>query len=839
MTMLDKIDIPRLAAAAVALYAFYRAFQSFVRLSHVPGPFIAKFTNLQRVWWVKSGRAHEYHRQMHERYGKLVRFGPNMVSISDPGAMSIVYPNRPGFQKRPYSPKSGVLPAVFNTQDETLHRQLRKPIASLYSMTSIVGSEPLVDQTLEILFRQLDLRFGATGRSLDLAEWLQFFAFDVMGMLSFSKRHGFLEQGRDVRGILGGIWAFMKTVAPVGQIPWFDPVWNKNPIIALFKQTTGLAVLGVVDRFVAERQMSSSQHGAEGKREKRDMLSKFLEIQAKDPKIPAWAPKAWTFSNMLAGSDTTATALTAVMYNLLNCRTSMDTLARELSNAQRKGRLSRPYPSWHEVRELPYLDACIMEALRLHPPFCLPFERVVPEGGVTVCGTYLAAGTVVGMSPYIVNRDRDTYGDDADEWRPERWLNLGEGDRRRLENGILTFGSGRRTCLGRNLAIFEMKKLLPALLMRYEITAVEPLQLKLENSWLFKQWDLHVHVRLNEALQPPPLDVPSSTSTALVRVIDPGTTLDLKPGLFWQPALNGLDKLTVPMYCFLISSGERHILFDLGVRADWENLAPAAAALIRNTTTVYNSRNIADILDTTPIPESSIRTTNIEAIIWSHDHFDHIGDPSTFPPSTNLVVGPGVRDAWPGYPSNPTSRVLDSDIEGRLLREISFGQTPLKVGPFDAFDYFGDGSFYLLNAPGHSIGHMCGLARVTTSPDTFVFMGADACHHPGVLRPTKYRPLPPGQRSPPGLSPCAACPLTWDESLFKVSPVLASDHARALETVEKIKELDASDDVFVILSHDYTLRGRIRFFPDTINDWQEMGYGSSTRWLFCKDLAAL
>jgi cytochrome P450 len=116
----------------------------------------------------------------------------------------------------------------------------------------------------------------------------------------------------------------------------------------------------------------------------------------------------------------------------------MDNLVQELSNAHQKGCLSLPYPSWHEVRELPYLDACIMEALRLHPPFCLPFERVVPEGDVMILGTYLAAGTVVGMNPYIVNRDKDTYGDDADEWKPERWLNLGEKDRRRLENGILT-----------------------------------------------------------------------------------------------------------------------------------------------------------------------------------------------------------------------------------------------------------------------------------------------------------------------------------------------------------------------------------------------------------------
>ncbi|KAJ5747630.1 uncharacterized protein N7511_009326 [Penicillium nucicola] len=841
MTILDMMNLSTLAAATLALYAFYEVVQSFLYLSHVPGPIIAAFTNLQRVWWVKSGKAHEYHREMHEKYGKLVRFGPNMVSISDPSAMSIIYPHRPGYQKsdfyrtqKPYSRKNGILPAVFNTQDETLHRQLRKPIASLYSMTSIVGSEPAVDQTLELLFQQLDRRFGVTGQSLDLAEWLQFFAFDVMGMLSFSERHGLIETGRDDREILPGIWSFMKTVAPIGQIPWLDRVWNKNPVVAMFKQTTGLNVLGVVDRFVSARQNPSPQE-----LEKKDMLSKFLEIKNKDPSIPTWAPKAWTFSNILAGSDSTATAMTAVMRYLLQCPDSMATLVQELSDAHRKGRLSRPYPSWHEVRELPYLDACIMEALRLHPPFCLPFERVIPEGGATICGTYLAAGTVVGMSPYIVNRDKDTYGNDADEWRPERWLNLDDMDRRRLENGILTFGAGRRTCLGRNIAIFEMKKLFPALLMRYKVSAIGPVQLRMENSWLFKQWDLHVQIRLNEAVQPPRLEVPSSSSTALVRVIDPGTTVDLTPNLFWQPALNGLDKVTVPTYCFLISSGERHILFDLGVRLDWQNLAPTAAQLIRATTTVCNPRNVADILDTTLIPDADIRCTKVEAIVWSHDHFDHTGDPSTFPPSTNLVVGPGLRSSWPGYPSNPASRVLDSDIKGRQLCEISFDHSPLKVGSFDAFDYFGDGSFYLLNAPGHSIGHMCALARVTTSPDTFVFMGADACHHPGVLRPTKYRPLPSGQRSPPGLSACATCPSAGDEAFFQVSSALTTDHARALETVEKIKELDASDDVFVILAHDYSLRGKIPFFPDTVNDWQQKGYGSSTRWLFCEDLVNL
>jgi hypothetical protein len=60
----------------------------------------------------------------------------------------------------------------------------------------------------------------------------------------------------------------------------------------------------------------------------------------------------------------------------------------------------------------------------------------------------------------------------------------------------------------------------------------------------------------------------------------------------------------------------------------------------------------------------------------------------------------------------------------------------LKVGRFGAFDYFGDGSFYLLDSPGHTLGHLCGRARVT--PSTFVFMGGDCAHHGGKFRPTEY-----------------------------------------------------------------------------------------------------
>ncbi|KAK7931816.1 hypothetical protein PG985_002528 [Apiospora marii] len=372
----------------------------------------------------------------------------------------------------------------------------------------------------------------------------------------------------------------------------------------------------------------------------------------------------------------------------------------------------------------------------------------------------------------------------------------------------------------------------------------------------------------------PPFQFPASPATVDVRVIDTyvppkqggsvipdpvtsqkrltisshsGTRLYLKPGVFWEPTLPGFEGPDAPVYTFLISRGERHVLFDLGVRADWENLPPRIVEVVQATTRVTGrGRDVASVLDDDAAqnrgdgPGPSVRSVDIEAIIWSHSHFDHVGDPSRFPPSTSLVVGPGVPAvAWPGYPSDPNGTVLDSDAAGRAVREISFtsggaGGHPLRIGRFNAVDYFGDGSFYLLNAPGHAPGHMCGLARTTAEPPTFVFMGGDACHHAGVIRPSAHLPLPPSEARQVAWKVDTCAPF------FEVARNnLFPDYAAATETVAKIQELDACDNVFVVLSHDDSLGGRLPLFPDCVNEWHKSGLREGTRWLFCKEFESV
>lgn len=126
------------------------------------------------------------------------------------------------------------------------------------------------------------------------------------------------------------------------------------------------------------------------------------------------------------------------MYNLCARPSTMQRLYDELKNVERAEAFTEPFPTWAAVRDLPYLDACINEGVRLHPPFCLPLERVVPKEGVNICGHFFAGGTVVGMSPWVVNRHRPTFGEDADVWRPERWLGLDAEQYKKLDNSVLT-----------------------------------------------------------------------------------------------------------------------------------------------------------------------------------------------------------------------------------------------------------------------------------------------------------------------------------------------------------------------------------------------------------------
>jgi cytochrome P450 len=219
-------------------------------------------------------------------------------------------------------------------------------------------------------------------------------------------------------------------------MPWLDYVWINNPI-KRFLRGKGVSpgAAFAMARVQERRQALAKGKGKDWNDTSRDFLSRFLEIEEKES-VPPYAVAAWAGSNITAGSDTTGIYLRTVFHELLTHPESRDRLRRELDTAASQGALST-LATWGETSKLPYLDACIKEAGRLHPPFALPYERVVPAGGASLCGARVGEGTVVGMSAWAVHRDEELFGVDSDRWRPERWLEVGPERKREMENGLL------------------------------------------------------------------------------------------------------------------------------------------------------------------------------------------------------------------------------------------------------------------------------------------------------------------------------------------------------------------------------------------------------------------
>ena len=194
-----------------------------------------------------------------------------------------------------------------------------------------------------------------------------------------------------------------------------------------------------------------------------------------------------------------------------------------------------------------------------------------------------------------------------------------------------------------------------------------------------------------------------------------------------------------------------------------------------------------------------VQPSQISTVVFSHLHFDHVGDPTKFSHAT-FITGPGSSEATkPGYPKDEKSPFLSAIIDHDKYRELSLKtDTWVALGPFErAYDYFGDGSFFLVDAPGHMAGHLGALAQVNEGE--WVFMGGDCCHHRALLigaRPVSVTVGPNGTSS------------------------FHKDPPTAISTIEKIRLLEREGNVFVALAHDAMLEERMPLYPDSLKNWK-------------------
>jgi len=363
----------------------------------------------------------------------------------------------------------------------------------------------------------------------------------------------------------------------------------------------------------------------------------------------------------------------------------------------------------------------------------------------------------------------------------------------------------------------------------------------------------------------PHLHIPVASVTVDVRIINTTTYQKTKTDSLLSPKVAGHDTLSFPSYAFLVTNPHQgtHILFDLGMRKDWRSACPPALTPYISDNgspaplQVSVERDIVEILDADP-GQLGVASGDIDAVIWSHHHFDHRGNMGRFPARTKLIVGPGLMAEY------LHSEIHESEVKGRDIIELTKAEFNLEIGGYPAHDSFGDGSFYIMSCPGHTVGHLCALARTTSSPfSTFVLLGGDCAYHCGEFRPSPYAPLPQqiqfkpttwvfssgSQASAPVLKSRKTVLCTGDfikslvhphqsaiEAFYDTSqePVV-HNRADACDSIAKMEVFDAHDDVLVCISHDPSLMSILPFYPHTLNDWHRKCYKQKLQWEFLSD----
>jgi cytochrome P450 len=343
--------------------------------------------------------------------------------------------------------------------DDNKAARLKRNLHFTFSPSGVLEYEGHVDHTVLELVSHL----RATGPMTDLTKWINWFAFDTMARIAFSEDQGFMSHQEDIGGAMDAArarfahWSFYWTV------PWLDAILYKNWLARRSKKApSGLMRLAV--RSIESRK-AKGHLGTYN-----DLLDLYMKSAQSDPEL--FTPSTiigLTITTIQAGSETTAYTTAICVYSLLENPRVLAKLREELQSVSATTATGWTLPAMSVLRPLPYLEACVKESNRLRPTSNTVSERVVPAGGATIAGVYVPGGTIVANNTGGIYTDPNIWGSDVDVYRPERWLEASDEQRVKMNRANMLFSAGKRMCLGLNVSWLEMRKVISALVMNFEV----------------------------------------------------------------------------------------------------------------------------------------------------------------------------------------------------------------------------------------------------------------------------------------------------------------------------------------------------------------------------------
>lgn len=417
-----------------------------------------------------------------------MRIQPSHVSFADPAAIPDIYGQKTKFEKDIFysTLSTDEHDSIVSTRNRDEHSRKRRYISNVFSQRNVVSMEPLVADKVRKLVTRLD-EACKSGEVIDIRQWLNFFTFDVISEMTFGSSSDFLVTGREeiMAESLDGklyevkpIQAFQDNTVHVASLGHFVALLPLTRFLTRWCQGSakGQHFTDMCIRKIRQRLKLPNVVSRPGL-PFGDFFQHLLANSKGEPRklpFPELVHEAGVF--LSAGSDTTASSMTNALYLLMKNPRVIKKLRNEINEAL--GGIDNAYAddisifTSEKMSQVRYLRACLDEALRDLPPTSIGLLRMTPPEGATVAGHYLKGGITASVPTYTIHHDANLFPDPF-AYKPERWLESSEEERRNLKTCVIPFTLGRHACIGRNIAFLEQYLVIATLVHRYEFEFAE------------------------------------------------------------------------------------------------------------------------------------------------------------------------------------------------------------------------------------------------------------------------------------------------------------------------------------------------------------------------------
>jgi cytochrome P450 len=426
----------------------------FHPLAKFPGPKFNAISPIPSIISLLRGRIPLEVKQMHDKYGPVVRVTPTELSFNGAQAWEDIYGHRQGLTNMHKDPvhvgSVDPIPGVttLTMADDANHSRQRRALAYPFSQKALTEQEYIVQGYVDLFIEKLGVK-ADRDLAFNLVDYLNFTTFDIIGDLAFGEPFGCLkdEAFHDWVSLIfetikvGALEQATRRLAEAGG-PFQTFLVNRIP--QRMRTLRRSHLLRSQEKVLRRLENKDTDH--------RDFIWYILQQQKRhDLKQDEIIVNGALF--IVAGSETTANLLSGLFARLIWNPDKYQKMVQEL----RSSFTSEKELTSEALQKLPYFNACIEEGLRIHPPVPAGLLRTVPKGGSYIDGYWVPEGTSVAVTSWAASHNAKNFKD-PDTFIPERWLDPAYASDNK--KGMAPFSLGPRGCIGNETTVLKQGSLL-------------------------------------------------------------------------------------------------------------------------------------------------------------------------------------------------------------------------------------------------------------------------------------------------------------------------------------------------------------------------------------------